>query len=174
MSDNQELIAQHQQEVLLTGGRIAAQTGVLELRQRELNSLFPDLRREVALLGARMGSLKAVSTLSVQEQKQIVTRLRDSISVTNATAAGQFAHPADTLSYHVFHYHDEYYDIHGWADSVRQWLNISSRDTMTQVVYVRRRYPWLWILSPRKLEQRVYFKNPGAHIEYSRTINIIR
>jgi hypothetical protein len=36
-----------------------------------------------------------------------------------------------------------------------------------------RERPWLWILSPRKLMQRVSLKNPNAHIHYTQHIEII-
>lgn len=171
MSNNQGLLHQDQQQVLLSNGRIASQTGVLELRQKELASLFPEIRQEIGNLKVRMGNVSSVSTLAFEQQKQIVARLRDSIS--------WIPHPqtkdsSDTLRYNVFSYHDEFYDVSGIANGGEQFLNISSRDTMTQVVYRRRKQPWLWIFSPRVLEQRVYFKNPNAQIQYSRTINIMR
>ncbi|MBN9482178.1 MAG: hypothetical protein J0H46_02420 [Bacteroidetes bacterium] len=80
----------------------------------------------------------------------------------------------DTFRYKMFRYQDAYYDVSGVSLRDTQLLRISITDTMTQVVYWKRKRPWLWILSPRHLEQRVYFRNPDAHIHYSRTINIER
>lgn len=176
MSHNQSLVHQGQKQVLLSNGRIASQTGVMELRQKELSDLFPELRKEIGTLKVRLGNVSAVSTISFEQQKQIVAQLRDSFSwvpQNGVTDAG--SNPLmDTLRYNVFSYHDEFYDVSGIAHEGQQLVSINSRDTMTQVVYRKRKNPWLWIFSPKELEQRVYFKNPNAHIHYSRTINIER
>ncbi|PZF71567.1 hypothetical protein DN068_15950 [Taibaiella soli] len=124
----------------------------------------------------KLGSVSVVSTVSFGQQKQIITQLRDSVSWVPQTGIGiAGSEPVkDTLRYNVFSYHDEFYDVSGIAHEGQQLVNINSRDTMTQVVYSKRKNPWLWIFSPKVLEQRVYFKNPNAHIHYSRTINIQR
>ena len=126
------------------------------------------------MLKVRMANVNAVSTVSFEQQKQIIARLRDSVAWVPQTAGTDSQRQADTVRYNVFSYHDEFYDVSGIAHQGQQLLSIRSRDTMTQVVYRKRKYPWLWVLSPKVLEQRVYFKNPNAHISYSRTINIMR
>jgi ribosomal protein L29 len=176
MSHNQSLFSQDQKQVLLTNGRIAGQTGVLELRQKELTEMFPELRKEIGTLKVKLASVSAVSTVSFGQQKQIIAQLRDSVSWVAQNGTGIAGSPplTDTLRYNVFSYHDEFYDVSGIAHQGQQLVNISSRDTMNQVVFRKRKNPWLWIFSPKVLEQRVYFKNPNAHILYSRTINIQR
>ena len=176
MGHNQTLFNQEQKQVLLSNGRIASQTGVMELRQRELADLFPELRKEIGTLKVKLGNVSAVSTVSFEQQKQIIAQLRDSVSwVPQATTSDAGSNPLmDTLRYNVFSYHDEFYDVSGIAHEGQQLVSINSRDTMMQVVYRKRKNPWLWIFSPKVLEQRVYFKNPNAHIHYSRTINIER
>ncbi len=176
MSHNQTLLNQEQGQVLLSNGKIASQTGVLDLRQKELAELFPELRKEIGTLKVKMGNVSAVSTVSFEQQKQIMAQLRDSVSWVPqaATAGAAFTGTADTLRYNIFSYHDEFYDVSGIAHAGQQLVSINSRDTMTQVVYSKRKNPWLWIFSPKVLEQRVYFKNPNANIHYSRTINIQR
>lgn len=177
MGNNQRLLQQSQQEILLNNGRTASQTGVLLLHQKELTDLFPDLRKEIGLLNVRMNGLQSLSTAVFTQQKQFSTGLKDSIVFSPLPTFGlkdTRSMQYDTLSYKVFSYHDEYYDVSGIAHLDEQLVKISSRDTMMQVVYRKRKNRWLWIFSPRVLEQRVYFKNPNAHIEYSRTINIAR
>lgn len=174
MSHNQSLLSEGQHQVMLSNGRIASQTGVLELRQRELRELFPELSREIGSLKVKMASVSAVSAVSFEQQKQVTALLRDSVSWVALAAGKDSQQHADTSRYSVFSYHDAFYDISGTAYQGLQHLSITSRDTMTQVVYRKRKYPWLWVLSPSVLEQRVYFKNPNAHISYSRTLNINR
>jgi hypothetical protein len=54
-----------------------------------------------------------------------------------------------------------------------QRLQIHSTDTLTQVVFKGERIrPWLWVFSPRKLQQRVSVSNPNATIKYSQFIQI--
>lgn len=176
VNHNQALFSQGQEEVLLANGRTASQAGVLLLRQNELSDLFPDLRKEISLLKVKLGSVSAVSSVAFEQQKQIRAQLRDSISWKQQPVYFPLDsnRQSDTLRYKVFSYHDEFYDVSGISNSGQQLVSINSRDTMTQVVYQKRKNPWLWIFSPKVLEQRVYFKNPDAHIHYSRTINITR
>lgn len=176
MSHNQGLLHQEQKEIQLANGRTATQTGVMLLRQKELAELFPELRKEIGTLKVRMANVSSVSTLAFEQQQEIRAQLKDSISWVRREVAGTDGKGLfyDTLHYRVFSYHDEYYDVSGIAHENQQLVNISSRDTMNQVVYKRRKYPWLWIFSPKVLEQRVYFKNPNAHIHYSQTIKIHR
>lgn len=124
------------------------------------------------MLKVRLSKVDAVSTVSFEQQKQIVAQLKDSISLVPQKDGD--TNSQDTLRYNVFRYHDEYYDVSGVAFDGQQLVNIISRDTMTQVVYKKRKTPWLWIFSPHVLEQKVYFKNPNARIHYSQTINIRR
>ncbi len=173
MNRNQALLQQSQEKILLTNGRIASQTGVLQLKQNELFRLFPSVREEVRQLQIRPRRVQTVSTVAFGVQQRIFAQLRDSIAIAaKGTMATRM--PPDTLQFRVFNYRDAYYDVSGYALGDRQVLHISSRDTMTQVVFRRRKHRWLWIFSRKTLEQRVYFKNPDAHIYYSQTIQVDR
>lgn len=185
LNSNQQLMQQSQEQILLTNGRIAAQTGVLQLKQQELVRLFPDLNKELKLLGVKPRSAQTVATVSFRAQRQIVATLRDSIlpvlkdtayiGFIQSSAGSHYGETiADSLRFRVFRYQDNYYDVSGYSFMDKQVLHISTRDTMTQVIYRRRKHPWLWIFSRKELMQRVYFKNPDAHIYYSRTIQLQR
>jgi len=145
----------------------------LQLKQKEFFNLFPSMLAEVRQLGIRPRTVQSASTVGFGVRQELFASLKDSIALaTHATTTARL--PPDTLQFRVFNYRDAYYDISGYALRDRQVLHISSRDTMTQVVFRRRKHRWLWIFSPRLLEQRVYFKNPHAHIYYSQTIQIDR
>ena len=46
-------------------------------------------------------------------------------------------------------------------------------DSLIQVVYRgKRKQPWLWLFSPRPLEQLIYNKNPNSKISYQKTIKL--
>ncbi|MBS1773922.1 MAG: hypothetical protein JST82_13775 [Bacteroidetes bacterium] len=172
---NQQLMQQTQQQILLANGRIAAQTGVLQLKQQEFSSLFPELHEEIKTLGLKIRNVQTVSTLSLGSNKMIIAPLYDSILYPkNDTVLRFLKWPADSFRLKTFSYHDSYYDVSGYTLLDKQVLHICTRDTMTQLIYKKRIHPWLWIFSRKQLLQRVYFKNPNAHIYYSRTIQLQR
>jgi hypothetical protein len=96
-----------------------------------------------------------------ESEKHITTLVRDTII-------------RDTVQVRVFDYNDDYYTVKGISEADTQRVSIASRDTLMQVVFRgKREKPWLWIFSPRKLEQRVALKNPNAVVEYSQIIQLM-
>ncbi len=111
-------------------------------------------------MGVKLNRVTQVSTTVIGSEKHILTQLRDSVI-------------RDTIHVKAFSYHDNWYDISGIATSDTQMVQIHSSDTLTQVVYWgERTRPWLWVFSPRKLEQRVSLSNPNAMIKFSSLIQI--
>jgi hypothetical protein len=167
------VIAKSQQEIQLSNGRIAVQSGVLSLRVQELKQLYPQLQLDIKELGIPTRQVRQVSQVAFSQHKTIQTPLMDSISPNPIPSLqGQIAPINDTNDYKVFHYKDAYYTVDGIAHLGQQWVNISNQDTLLQVVYQHRKHKWLWFFSPRILEQRLQFKNPNAHIYYSQYIQI--
>lgn len=141
-------------------GKLAAQTDLLLLRTNELKTLFPIEAKRISDLGVNVSKATQVSTTVVETQKNIITLIRDSIV-------------KDTIHVKVFEYKDQWYQISGIAKGDSQRLKIHSTDTLTQVVFKGERiHPWLWVFSPRKLQQRVSVSNPNATIKYSQLIQI--
>jgi hypothetical protein len=141
-------------------GRLAAQTDVLLLRTGELKKLFPAQAKSVIDMGVKLNRATQVSSTVIETQKNIITLLRDSII-------------HDTVRVKVFSYTDQWYKVSGISDNNTQRLQIHTTDTLTQVVFKGERIkPWLWIFSPRKLQQRVSVSNPNATIKYSSIIQI--
>lgn len=141
-------------------GKLAAQTDLLLLRTNELKTLFPKEAKRISDLGVNVSKATQVSTTVVETQKNIITLIRDSIV-------------NDTIHVKVFEYKDQWYQISGIAKGDSQRLKIHSTDTLTQVVFKGERiHPWLWVFSPRKLQQRVSVSNPNATIKYSQLIQI--
>jgi hypothetical protein len=141
-------------------GKLAAQTDLLILRTNELKTLFPREAKGISDLGVNVSKATQVSTTVVETQKNIITLIRDSIV-------------NDTIHVKVFEYKDQWYQISGIAKGDSQRLKIHSTDTLTQVVFKGERiHPWLWVFSPRKLQQRVSVSNPNATIKYSQLIQI--
>ncbi len=141
-------------------GQIAAKTDALELHYRELKQLFPEVIKELKNLKVPARRVENYSQTVIQHDKEIVTRLRDSVLY-------------DTVKARIFNYQDEYYRVSGVAMADTQKVHIESTDSLIQTVYRGERYkPWLWIFSRRKLQQSILSKNPNSKIIYSRQISI--
>jgi hypothetical protein len=79
----------------------------------------------------------------------------------------------DTISIKAFNYYDKHFSVNGIVQFDSLELNISSIDSITQVVFKgERKRPWLWILSRRKLQQIIKSSNPNSKIIYSKFIEV--
>lgn len=160
LSLNMQTLSNEISFVKTQNGKLAAQTDVLLLRTSELKSLFPKEANAIKQMGVKVSNATQVSSTVVETQKNIITLVSDSII-------------CDTIHVKVFDYKDQWYQISGIAQGDSQRLQIHSTDTLTQVVYKGERiHPWLWVFSPRKLQQRVSVSNPNATIKYSQFIQI--
>ena len=141
-------------------GKLAAQSDLLILQTSELKKLFPREVKQIQSLGVGVSKTSQFSTTVVETKTNVITTIRDSIV-------------RDTVKVRVFDYQDQWYTIKGVQENNTQRLWITSTDTLTQVVYRGERLkPWLWVFSPRKIQQRVSLSNPNATIKYSQTIQI--
>ena len=141
-------------------GQLAAQSDLLVLQTSELKKLFPKEVKQIESLGVGVSKTTQFTTNVVETKTNVITTLRDSLIL-------------DTIKVRIFNYQDQWYQIQGISENDTQRLVIKSTDTLTQVVYRGERIkPWLWVFSPRKLQQRVTVSNPNATIKYSQTIQI--
>jgi hypothetical protein len=141
-------------------GQLAAQSDLLVLQTKELKKLFPKEVKQIENLGVKVNKTTQYSTTVVETKTNVLTTLRDSLIF-------------DTVQVRVFDYQDQWYQIRGVIEKDTQRLVIKSMDTLMQVLfYGERQKPWLWVFSPRKLQQRVSVSNPNATIKYSQTIQI--
>jgi hypothetical protein len=147
-------------QIQLENGAIAGQSEVLTLRIQELKTLFPLQFKYILEAGVKPERAQQVSTTIIETEKKIVTTIRDSLI-------------HDTIRVKVFSYSDPWYTIQGQALGDTQRVIIQSRDSLIQVVFKgERSKPWLWIFSPRRIQQRMFSSNPNSIIKYSQTINI--
>lgn len=158
---NKQLNTQYS-NVLDINGRIVVQNQALKLKNQELEALVPGLHKEIKALQVNPSRVESVSASSFSSHTSVQTVLRDSTVF-------------DTVPLKQFSYTDEFYRIHGFSVNDTQHLSITYQDTLIQTVYRgKRKKPWLWIFSPRQLEQRVALKNPNARINYSQHIQILQ
>ena len=160
MSANVKALGAELVLVKTKSGNLAAQTDLLVLQTSELKKLFPKEFKQIESLGVGVSKTTQFTTTVVETKTNVITTLRDSLIL-------------DTIKVRVFDYQDQWYQIQGISEKDTQRLVIKSTDTLTQVVYRGERFkPWLWVFSPRKIQQRVSVSNPNATIKYSQTIQI--
>jgi hypothetical protein len=166
LRNNQEALLNGLKRIELANGTIAHEQSVLTLQMRELNKQYPNVAQEMKALGIAKRKLVQFTQTGIQSKLQIETTLRDSFS------KNPLARTIDTIPYRLFQYQDNYYSIEGRSFQDKQWLNISNRDTLVQIVYRERKRKWLWIFSPFIYRQRIQCKNPNASIHYAQIIQI--
>jgi len=143
-------------------GQLVANNQVLQLKTKELEEIYPQLLLEIKNMNIKPKHVTNYSETVVQSEKHITTVIRD--SVVN-----------DTVLIRCFDYADEYYQVKGIAVNDSQSIHITSVDTLIQVVYKgKRKRPFLWVFSPRTLQQSISCKNPNATIRYAKNIEIIK
>lgn len=141
-------------------GRVMAQNQVLNLRNRELSLMLPELHRQITNLRIKASRVDNLVSTGIAMDTTLKVLLLDSVVY-------------DTIQAKVFNYQDGYFSVRGIQIGDSQQLELSYRDTLTQVVFRgKREKTWLWIFSKRKLTQRVALKNPRAKIQYSRAVKI--
>jgi len=139
-------------------GQLAAKIDAMQLRYNEVKDIYPEIIAEIKNLKINPRSVSNYSETMIQQDKEIVTALHDSIIY-------------DTVPVRVFNYQDEFYTVRGIAIGDTQKVHIESRDSLIQIVFKGERYkPWLWIFSRRKLQQVVRCKNPNSIIKYVKEI----
>ena len=122
-------------------------------------------------IGIAKRKLVQFAETATQNKLEIETDLRDSVSTGHLA---QHNIGSSNSPFKVFNYQDNYYTILGRSYLNKQWLSISNRDTLVQVVYRQRKNKWLWFFSPYIYRQRIQCKNPNASIFYSQIIQIKR
>ena len=144
---------------------LAAQNELLVLSRAQATALLPALEADIRRLGVRLSRVQQYTAAGMSVQQQLQLPLRDTVIYDSVRY--------DTVAVRVFRYADDYLQLWGMATDSLQRLDFSYRDTLIQVVYRgERRRPWLWILSRRRLEQRLRLKNGRAELDYAQTIKI--
>ena len=146
----------------LKNSHLAAQNQVMRMHYDEMAAIYPKILEEVKNIEIRPKYLTQYSETVINQEKEIVTLVRDSTVM-------------DTITARVFNYQDDFYRVRGIAVGDSQRVSIQSRDSIIQVVYRGERlHPWMWLLSGRRLQQRITCKNPSGSILYNKTIQIQR
>lgn len=162
LTENIAYIDEHLSYYKSKSGDLVAQNKVLVFRNREFKKAFPKLQKEIKDLKLKPKRVTSISSSVLKTEKSITAPIRDSLI-------------HDTIKARVFDYKDEFYTVYGIAVKDTQEVQISSTDSLIQVVYKgKRKRPYLWIFSKRRLEQVISNKNPNSKISYAKHIEIIK
>ena len=141
---------------------LVAKSNAMQLKYDELKTTFPEIIQQIKNLNVNPKQVNSYSQTVIHQEKELVTHLRDSVI-------------HDTIHARVFDYKDDFYTVKGVAVGDSQHVSIASTDSLIQLVYRGERvHPWLWIFSPRKLQQVIASTNPNNRIQYNRTIQIVK
>ena len=143
-------------------GILAAKTQVLQYTVSEYKKLYPDGLKELNNLRIKPKRVVQITEVATQTENYISAKWYDSTG-------------KDSIKEKGFHYTDDWVSVNGTTQNDSVSLIITTADSLVQVVYWgKRRNPYLWFLSPRKLEQIISCKNPRSKIYYDRVIQIVK
>lgn len=140
--------------------KLMAQNKVIGLSLSQLEAFYPELYKQIKQMDIKPSRVQSLSKSGIRLEKTIITTIKDSII-------------QDTIRIKQFDYSDAWISIRGEAIGNKQSISITHFDTLTQVVFKgSRANPWLWLLSPRRLTQRISLASPYNKVEYSKYIQI--
>jgi len=158
-----------QQYYKAENGRLVAKNSVLQYSNKQLvHGISADVLKELRNLGIKPQRITYYTENVLSTEKEIITQVKDSIVL-------------DTVPAEVFSYSDAFYNVHGIKIGDTQKINISSFDSIIQVVYWGDRYsdkgkkmPGWWFFTHRRLEQALTSNNPSSKFTYSKTLQITK
>lgn len=161
LSNNQEALLSDIEFYKTEAGNNAASVQKLTLSKSELEKYCEDLTKTVKDLNIKVSRVQAASTTVTQSDYQIVTVVKDSIIYRDKPVTLQ-----------VINFIDPWINMAGVIDSGVFSGNISTRDTLVQVIH---RIPKkiLWIpYGTKAIRQEIVTKNPHANIVYTEYIEL--
>lgn len=162
---SEQIWARQEERLTDIDGRLMLQTGEMQLQLATVTRMMPELKEQLHAMRIDLKRVEEVQATTMRTEREVTTRIRDSVVYDTVRQQPERVR--------VFDYRDDYLRVKGVARGDSQWMQVSVRDTLLQVVHRgRRTKPWLWIFSPRELVQTVRLSNPHAEIGYSRRIEI--
>lgn len=144
-------------------GKDAASIQQLTLKRDELESYCDELNRTIKDLKIKLKRVQSISQTATQSDYAIVTSLRDSVIYRDSVI------PVHAKS---IRYSDAWIDLDGYVDSVQFIGDITTRDTLIQVVHrVPKRFLFIRY-GTKAIQQDVVSSNPHTKITYMKFIKL--
>lgn len=161
LEDNQRALLSEVEVIKMENGRYKTDVHVLQLTNKELKAYKDSFKKDVEDLGIKFNQVLSIAKNSTETNTSFKTYIKD--SVIN-----------DTVKIGTFNYNDSFTSVKGeiYGDIVS--VNISSRDSIIQVVYDERsafrRIVLFW--TKPVLKQTISASNPNCQIKYSEYIHL--
>lgn len=144
-------------------GNSAADCRQLQLTKDELEATCSDLRKTIDDLSIKLRFVKSAATTGISTDVEVAAALHDTIIYKDTVPS----------KLQAFSWADSWVAVDGLIDRDTARLQVSSRDTLTQVVYrVPHRFLFIrW--GTKAIRQVITCTNPHAEISYTSYIKVI-
>ena len=139
----------------------AASVQKLELSKSELEKHCEDLTKTVKDLNIKISRIQSASTTVTQSDYKIVTVVKDSIVYRDKPVTLQ-----------AINFKDPWIDMAGVIDRGVFSGNISTRDTLVQVIHRVPKKFWFIKYGTKAIRQEIVTKNPHSNIVYTEYIEL--
>lgn len=161
LSNNQEALLSDMDHYKTESGKNAASVQKLELTKSELEKYNVDLKETISDLNIKINRIQAAATTATQSNYKIKTVVKDSIVYRDVPVKLQ-----------RIDFRDPYIDLTGTIDSGTFSGDITTRDTLVQIIH---RVPKKFLFikyGTKAIRQEVVSKNPYSKIVYTEYIEL--
>lgn len=161
LSNNQEALLSDVDHYKTESGKNAASVQKLELTKSELEKYNVDLKETISDLNLKINRIQAATTTATQSNYKIKTVVKDSIVYRDVPVKLQ-----------RIDFRDPYIDLTGTIDSGTFSGDITTRDTLVQIIH---RVPKKFLFikyGTKAIRQEVVSKNPYSKIVYTEYIEL--
>lgn len=161
LSNNQEALLSDVDHYKTESGKNAASVQKLELTKSELEKYNVDLKETISDLNLKINRIQAAATTATQSNYKIKTVVKDSIVYRDMPVKLQ-----------RIDFRDPYIDLTGTIDSGTFSGDITTRDTLVQIIH---RVPKKFLFikyGTKAIRQEVVSKNPYSKIVYTEYIEL--
>lgn len=161
LSNNQEALLSDVDHYKTESGKNAASVQKLELTKSELEKYNVDLKETISDLNLKINRIQAAATTATQSNYKIKTVVKDSIVYRDIPVKLQ-----------RIDFRDPYIDLTGTIDSGTFSGDITTRDTLVQIIH---RVPKKFLFikyGTKAIRQEVVSKNPYSKIVYTEYIEL--
>lgn len=145
-----------------SNGNLMADCRRILAEKEEMQTLYRSSLEKIENLGISLKRAQSVSTYSTEQHIDVTSTVRDTVYVRDSVQVNAM----------VFDYKDPWTEVSGKIESGEAALSISSKDTITQVIYRVPKKWWFFRWGTKAIRQRVSSSNPHNNIVYSDYIEI--
>lgn len=143
-------------------GKNVASVQKLTLSYDELKENYDLIKKTADELGIKLKRLQSVSQTQTQTDIKVVTEVRDTVIYKDSIY----------IPVTVFDWSDPWTDVTGLLDGATIDMNISSRDTLVQIVHRVPHKWWFFKWGTKAIRQEIVSSNPHTNITYTEYIEL--